>query len=226
MFKKLLDSAKGLADKAEIASKLHSALETTRQVAAEHYETSRTKAAEFVDGNRRKVEDAFAAHWPKVEAELVRRLVNMAQGKLSDASSIETAFVTSYELLPTPVRLLLPRQSFIDYCMGHRDSLLDKVSQYKSANWAALGYASQEQAASAGNLRLENQSGVSGEVAAQLQAAAAAPEPATKVCPRCAEDVKAAALVCRFCGHAFDAASPDKTTLASPARPTSQDTDS
>jgi hypothetical protein len=32
----------------------------------------------------------------------------------------------------------------------------------------------------------------------------AASEP-MKVCPRCAEKVKAAAAVCRFCGHEFDA---------------------
>lgn len=32
-----------------------------------------------------------------------------------------------------------------------------------------------------------------------------APEPAeTKVCPQCAESVKAAAVVCRYCGHRFD----------------------
>lgn len=28
---------------------------------------------------------------------------------------------------------------------------------------------------------------------------------ATKTCPRCAETIKAAAMVCRFCGHTFDA---------------------
>lgn len=31
---------------------------------------------------------------------------------------------------------------------------------------------------------------------------------ATQVCPRCAETVKAAAKVCRFCGHEFDPAPP------------------
>lgn len=41
------------------------------------------------------------------------------------------------------------------------------------------------------------------EIAARREA-----DPAvTKVCPRCAERVKAAALICRFCNHEFDPAS-------------------
>jgi hypothetical protein len=32
------------------------------------------------------------------------------------------------------------------------------------------------------------------------------PEVETRVCPRCAETVKAAALVCRYCGHEFEPA--------------------
>jgi len=32
------------------------------------------------------------------------------------------------------------------------------------------------------------------------------PAPAEKICPRCAETIKAAAVVCRFCGNEFDPA--------------------
>ena len=35
--------------------------------------------------------------------------------------------------------------------------------------------------------------------------------PETKTCPMCAENVKAAAVLCRFCGHRFDQAPPEAT---------------
>jgi hypothetical protein len=40
--------------------------------------------------------------------------------------------------------------------------------------------------------------------AADLKLVEAAPVKDTKICPQCAEGVKAAARVCRFCGHQFD----------------------
>lgn len=36
------------------------------------------------------------------------------------------------------------------------------------------------------------------------------PPPADKVCPDCAETVKGAAQVCRFCGHRFTAEGPER----------------
>lgn len=46
--------------------------------------------------------------------------------------------------------------------------------------------------------------------------ASPAVEPATKVCPDCAETVKAAAKVCRFCGYRFEASTPRATPADSP----------
>jgi hypothetical protein len=40
--------------------------------------------------------------------------------------------------------------------------------------------------------------------AAEVTPSSGAPPAVMKTCPMCAEEVKAAALVCRFCGHRFD----------------------
>jgi hypothetical protein len=37
----------------------------------------------------------------------------------------------------------------------------------------------------------------------------AGPRADGKVCPRCAETVKAAALICRYCGHEFEPGEPE-----------------
>ncbi|MEY4750173.1 MAG: hypothetical protein RIQ60_2387 [Pseudomonadota bacterium] len=201
MFKKLMDKAKEISEKAELGTKFQTTLETTRQKAAEHYEASKIMATELLDENKQKVETAFATHWPRIESELLQRLVGVAEDKLLDPSTVESAFDKSYELLPGPVRLLLSRKIFIDYCMSHRGPLVEKIHRYKVNNWAALGYSSAEQASSSSPLRLEHASETGAP--ANTQAPPLALNNDTKVCPMCAESVKAAALICRYCSHRF-----------------------
>jgi len=54
--------------------------------------------------------------------------------------------------------------------------------------------------------------------APETEPAVPSPRPDKKVCPRCAEEVKFAAQVCRFCGHSFGTPDPE---LAAPSQTTS-----
>lgn len=48
------------------------------------------------------------------------------------------------------------------------------------------------------------------------------PTEGEKVCPQCAETVKAAALVCRFCGHRFDGSIASEAAASAAVVPTAQ----
>jgi hypothetical protein len=132
MFKKFTDKAKQFADKAELSSKLESAIGKTKQVTTEQLEALNPKAGNLLKGNWQKMEEAISKVWPTIESELVKRLIDLAEGKLSNVNSLESIFNDSYKLIPIPFRLVLPRKYFLDYCMSHREPLLEKVKIFKA----------------------------------------------------------------------------------------------
>lgn len=84
-------------------------------------------AAEQTGGTN--VDEIMQAHWPKIEAVLVEKLVAVAGEKLNDEGYIETFFENGYEFLPVPVRLMLPKEKFVEYCMTKKEPLLVKANE-------------------------------------------------------------------------------------------------
>jgi hypothetical protein len=69
-------------------------------------------------------------HWAKVEKILYDRLVNLANSKLNDDKSLEFVFDKAYELMPMPIRLILPRHQFIQFCLNRKTFILRKIPTY------------------------------------------------------------------------------------------------
>ena len=112
MFKGITDKAKSLADAANINQKL-------------------IDAKNLAASGRLKAIDLFEQYRPEIENILVNGLLTVAEEKLQDTDTLQQVFEKGYEVLPTPVRLLLPRATFVEFSMKEKEPLLLKVRDYK-----------------------------------------------------------------------------------------------
>jgi hypothetical protein len=67
-----------------------------------------------------------------LERIVIDGLLNIAEEKLSDADFIESAFSKAYELLPTPVRMVVSRQWCLRYLHARKAPLLLQLRQYRT----------------------------------------------------------------------------------------------
>ncbi|MDO6496661.1 hypothetical protein [Photobacterium sanguinicancri] len=88
-------------------------------------------AADKVGGN--SIDEIMQGHWPKVEAILVEKLVAVAGDKLNQPGYIDSFFENGYEFLPAPVRMMLPKEKFVAYCVTKKEPLLLKANEKLAA---------------------------------------------------------------------------------------------
>lgn len=81
--------------------------------------------------------DYLEANWPKIERVLVDGMLTVAHERIRDDDAFIRNVQRGFELLPTPVRLILPRTLFEQYSLKHRDSIVKKIEE-KQAQRLAL----------------------------------------------------------------------------------------
>jgi hypothetical protein len=121
MFKGMTDKAKSLTDGMNITQKLAAA----KNLAVENMTSGKSKAIEL-----------FEQHRPEIENILVNGLLSVAEEKLQDNETLQRVFEKGYEALPMPVRLLLPRTTFVEFSMKEKEPLLLKLRDYKQKRTA------------------------------------------------------------------------------------------
>ncbi|MDI3441594.1 hypothetical protein QLG07_19185 [Erwinia sp. V90_4] len=66
-----------------------------------------------------------------VENVVFNGLLGIAEDKLNDDEFINNLFNKVYEILPTPVRLILSRERCLQYLMSNKGPLLTKLQDYR-----------------------------------------------------------------------------------------------
>ncbi|MCC4597682.1 hypothetical protein NRY95_17980 [Xanthomonas campestris pv. phormiicola] len=66
-------------------------------------------------------------HWPQIERLLVDGMLTIAHERIADDESFSLVAEKAFELLPTPVRLLLPRSAFLAHSEKHRASIIQLI---------------------------------------------------------------------------------------------------
>lgn len=140
MFKNLLDKVNNVTKDINIKSSLVNAQKSigetienrTKDIDIKSSLTGAQKAlGGVIDGAKSSTESIIEKNWPKVEMVLYEGLIGLAENKLKDDKSLASAFETTYELMPTAIRLVLSREKFIDFCLTRKESILQKLSAYK-----------------------------------------------------------------------------------------------
>ncbi len=140
MFKNLLDKVNNATKDVSIKSSLTNAQKIigdtienrTKDIDLKSSLTGAQKTiGGMIDGAKNSTESIIEKNWPKVEMVLYEGLIGLAENKLKDDKSLASAFETAYELMPTAIRLVLSREKFIDFCLTRKESILQKLSDYR-----------------------------------------------------------------------------------------------
>lgn len=105
-----------------------------REIAEDVADESATVGATEVMADMPDAERQGMAKYRQIlERIVIDGLLNIAEEKLSDADFIESAFSKAYELLPTPVRMVVSRQWCLRYLHARKEPLLMQLRQYRTA---------------------------------------------------------------------------------------------
>ncbi|ONN70679.1 hypothetical protein [Pseudomonas oryzihabitans] len=110
------------------------------EVVAERVVTAKDAVTETVGDGASSAVQYIESHWGTIEKVVVDGLLTVAHDRLKDDEVYLMAVDKAFELLPTPVRLLLPRSAFHKHSLTHRDTVIKHLAS-KQAERQAISQA-------------------------------------------------------------------------------------
>jgi hypothetical protein len=115
----------------DVGGSTRSAIAASSQKASETIDDAAVAAKSALIYGKEGASEIIDKYGPTVEKIVVHGLVGVAEEKLNDEKFMKAFLEGFYELLPTPIRLVMSRDIFLSFCLTYKDPILMKVEGYK-----------------------------------------------------------------------------------------------
>lgn len=139
MFDKLKALREGAAVKAKaLTSRTAGALESSKAHLGDAAASARAKGLELAGATAERGRELAGAtaekgsalveqHWQTIERVTVDGLLSVSAEKLKDDAMVKDVLERAYEALPTVIRLVLPRERYLEIVIQKKQPLLAKI---------------------------------------------------------------------------------------------------
>ena len=76
-----------------------------------------------------QIENLINEHWIYIKKAFKENVGSIVLEEVKDDNTMKTLFTTIYKQLPLPVRLLIKKDIFIQYCLKHRDRFIGNIQE-------------------------------------------------------------------------------------------------
>lgn len=91
---------------------------------------SRAKTA--ILSGKDATDEVINKHWPAIEGVLIHGLIGLAEEKLNDEKFLRSTLEGIFEILPSPVRVVIGRDKFLAFCIRRKEPILLHIREYKA----------------------------------------------------------------------------------------------
>ena len=88
-------------------------------------------AENMINSSKNRTNKIIEKNWQKIEKIVVEKLLTVAENNLNNDKILKAMFKKIYEMLPIPIRLAVPADKFVGFCIIKKEPILNKISAYK-----------------------------------------------------------------------------------------------
>jgi len=113
---------------------INSAIENATKTIISSANEAHTSVKKYAKETSKCADDIFESYWPEIEKLVLSSLVDVVEAGFENDATLEIFFKTTYQVMPTPFRLIISKNKYVGFCMSKKETILKSLSKYKEEN--------------------------------------------------------------------------------------------